>query len=390
MTDKSDGKSVPELGAMYLLSYPEGAKLTRHTQSDTTSKSYNRAIKNFKEWANTTWTITGPNRQIVTPKRLYQFLQFIDHSKRKSNGERYSFLFYEQHVTSIVTLYEEQKAQFPSRPKLSDTEELNTGEWEHPRDKNVKNFLKMIKKRYLNGMETTRVAEDVEVPQQRPTDEVVVERSRIDSIEEHLRIQAESLTRTNALLSLYHNDLSERHGFLEDMMGSRYEDVMSNISDLKLTVDKLGTLMLANTELLKRLAHQDTDDSAIVELTPEIGPTPAPPADKDDQEIPKLVLMDNKELTVQTLFEEYTKGYRGQLSLKEMEAKYGTRWRVKSKNNKTILRRLKIGQLIERTAEATGLSVQEMIQELTQFLTLPNRKLKSVYWLSENLPQKFQ
>jgi len=90
-------------------------------------------------------------------------------------------------------------------------------------------------------------------------------------------------------------------------------------------------------------------------------------------------------MSVKEIYDEFTKGFRGQIPLKEMDAKYGKNdWRgdSRSKESKRFQRRKKLYDAIERGCAKYGKPAEEIILYIEEF-----RGEKSLTWIMNgNLP----
>ncbi|ODV82012.1 uncharacterized protein CANTADRAFT_45322 [Suhomyces tanzawaensis NRRL Y-17324] len=91
-------------------------------------------------------------------------------------------------------------------------------------------------------------------------------------------------------------------------------------------------------------------------------------------------------MSVKEIYDEFTKGFRGQLPLRDMDAKYGKHeWRgdSRSKESKRFQRRKKLFDAVERGTLKYGKPAEEIIQYIEEF-----RGDKSLTWvMNGNLPQ---
>lgn len=91
-------------------------------------------------------------------------------------------------------------------------------------------------------------------------------------------------------------------------------------------------------------------------------------------------------MTVREIYEEYTKGFRGQPPLRDFDARYGKHeWRGDSrlKESKRFQRRKKLCDSIERGMRKYGKTAEEITQYIEEF-----RGEKSLTWvMNGNLPQ---
>lgn len=91
-------------------------------------------------------------------------------------------------------------------------------------------------------------------------------------------------------------------------------------------------------------------------------------------------------MTVKEIYDEFTKGFRGQPPLREMDERFGKyEWRgdSRSKESKRFQRRKKLCDAIERGMSKYGKSVEEIINYIEEF-----RGDKSLTWvMNGNLPR---
>lgn len=90
-------------------------------------------------------------------------------------------------------------------------------------------------------------------------------------------------------------------------------------------------------------------------------------------------------MTVKEIYDEFTKGFRGQIPLRDMDSRFGKyEWRgdSRSKESKRFQRRKKLCDAIERGMAKYDKSAEEIIQYIENF-----RKDKSLTWvMNGNLP----
>lgn len=91
-------------------------------------------------------------------------------------------------------------------------------------------------------------------------------------------------------------------------------------------------------------------------------------------------------MTVKEIYDEFTKGFRGQIPLREMDERFGKHeWRgdSRSKESKRFQRRKKLCDAIERGMGKYGKSAEEIISYIEEF-----RGDKSLTWvMNGNLPR---
>lgn len=199
----------------------------------------------------------------------------------------------------------------------------------------------------------------------------------------------------NSLQALQDTETEDKHEQLEDQqdraaMAAAVEATMNNSStqlamdsnmDPALSEVAQAAVQAQDHDLLfgkKPLKRKDEYKTSL----------PEPSGQPRRAKKPKIIVdFLHNPMTVQEIYDEFTKGFRGQPPLKEMDERYGKHeWRgdLRSKESKRFQRRKKLCDAIERGVVKFAQTPEEVIQRIEDF-----RGEKSLTWvMNGNLPDE--